>query len=81
MNTFVETKFGPTVGLQETTWLLPSLIANETAPIGCSALATPVTVAVRVDDPPNVGLVDATKLMVGVCWLRVTVNEEEDAAE
>ena len=43
------------------------------APVGCIAPEIPVTVAVNVVVPPRVGLAEATKVIIGVCWANVTV--------
>ena len=44
-----------------------SVIANVTAPVGRTALATPLTVVVRVVIPPSVGVAVAEREIVGNC--------------
>jgi len=50
-----------------------------TAPAGCTAFTTPVIVAVSVVCPPKVGLLDAARLINGICCPRGTVKVVEDA--
>ena len=51
-----------------------------TAPLGCSAPAIPVTVAVKVVVPLIVGLLEAVRVMVGTWSAKVRVTALEVAA-
>ena len=61
-------------------WLLGSVMVKVTAPLGCSAPAIPVTVAVKVVVPLIVGLLEAVRVMVGTWSAKVRVTALEVAA-
>ena len=63
---------------QEVTPALP-VIPQFKAPVGAEELAAPVTVAVKVRVPPNVGVPADTKRMVGVAAETVVELEEATA--
>jgi hypothetical protein len=56
---------------QVTAWLFGFVIDQVTAPLGCTAPDTPVTVVVRVEVPPKIGLEDEARVMVGSCCANV----------
>ena len=47
-----------------------------TAPLGSTALVTPETVVVSVVVPLRVGFAEATRVIVGFCWVTVNVSAE-----
>ena len=66
---------GPVALEQEVAPAVPE-IPHETAPLGGSALLEPITTAVKLIEPPRVGLPDALRKTRGVP--RATVVEVED---
>ena len=65
---------GPVGFTHVTDWLDGSVIVQLTAPVGCTAPATPVTVVVRVVVPPSVGLLEEATTIAGSCWASVEVS-------
>lgn len=51
-----------------------SVIVHVTAPVGSTALATPLTVVVRVVIPPSVGPAEVDKEIVGNCLTMERLN-------
>jgi len=68
-------------GVQVTDWLFGSVIAQETAPVGWTALTTPTIVDVRVVVPPGVGFAELVTEIVGVWRRSVAVNALLETAE
>jgi len=68
-------------GVHVTDWLFGSVIAQETAPVGCTALTTPTIVEVRVVVPPGVGFAELVTEIVGVWRRSVAVNALLETAE
>ena len=56
------------------------MIVHVTVPVGATALAEPVTVAVKVTVPPRVGVPDEATLIVGVAAATAVELDEETAA-
>jgi hypothetical protein len=50
------------------------VIVQETAPVGCVAPETPVTVVVKVVVPPKTGLEEDARVMAGSCWANVALR-------
>ena len=48
---------------------LGSVTVHETAPLGRTAFATPLTVVVRVVTPPSVGAAETDNKIVGYCLM------------
>lgn len=47
---------------------LGSVMVQDTAPLGRTAFATPLTVVVKVVTPPSVGAAEAVNKIVGNCF-------------
>jgi len=66
---------GPVVVEQETTLAVPE-IDQLMVPLGATALVVPVTVAVKIVEPPREGVVVETRVAVAVAFATVVVEDE-----
>ena len=60
---------------QETTLAVPE-IDQLMVPLGATALVVPVTVAVKIVEPPREGVVVETRVAVAVAFATVVVEDE-----
>ena len=70
---------GPVAPGQEVAPAVPE-IPHETAPLGGEALLEPITTAVKLIEPPRVGLPEALRKTRGIATETVVELEEEVAA-
>ena len=70
---------GPVAPGQEVAPALPET-PHETSPLGGSALLAPITTAVKLIEPPSVGLPEALRKTRGVARATVVELEDEVAA-
>lgn len=70
---------GPVAPGQEVAPAVP-VIPHETAPLGGSALLAPITTALKLIEPPRVGLPEALRKTSGVARATVVELEDEVAA-
>jgi len=66
---------GPVVAEQETTLAVPEIL-QAIVPLGATALVVPVTVAVKIVEPPREGVVVETRVDVAVAFATAVVEDE-----